>query len=182
MEQKQEQKQGTLVKVTFIVGIAAVVFVLLAFAAPGLLWIPDLLSIAGIILAIIALVKKLEPKKSIFIGGGLSLFALILSLSGVIGYTEDFTELDINSPYVYSSHSDNTPSNINSTIKEKAHEYTKRVHNAHLKGDKATMLEINAEVAAYIETLDKDEVSLFMEFCKIYEEELTKGTSSTSSR
>ena len=120
MEQNQEQKQSQLAKLAFIAGIAAVAFEILGFLGGNFFWIiSDLICLAGVVLAIVVIVKKLEPKKKAIIGGGLSILIFIFAYA--IGWRniEEAIESDEYSEYGYY---DYTPSSstTDNKLKKKA--------------------------------------------------------------
>lgn len=183
MEQNQEQKQSKLAKLAFIAGIAAVAFEILGFLGGELFWIlSDLICLAGVVLAIIVIVKKLEPKKKAIIGGGLSILIFIFAYAiGWRNIEEEAIEEDDYSEYGYY---DYTPSSstTDNKLKKKAIDFTTRAYEADKKGDKDTMAKLEKEVAAFLKDLSKSDQELFQTYVIEHMEFLEKGATTTSSK
>lgn len=177
-EQKQEKKVSTLVQVAFYVGIAAAAFELLGWVVDIFWFFADLISLAGVVLAIIALIKKLEPKKNVFIGGGLSLLIFILAWSGYRSVASDdsfeFSSLS-GSSWVYDDISYDYDVEY-TTIKEKAVKFATRTYEADKKGDKDAIVKLSMELDAYTKDLSESDYALFMTYFNEHLEFLMKGT------
>ena len=128
---------------------------------------------AGVVLAIIALIKKLEPKKNVFIGGGLSLLIFILAWSGYRSIASDdsldFSYSGTTSTYSYDSSNDNSDIDL---LKAKAIDFAKRSYEAATKNDKGAIVKIMEEYDKYFYDLSESDQKVFQAYFDQHMEQL----------